>query len=97
MSKHPMQKVYQDKDGTIRFRPNPLVQYMLDHGRVNLNDLAIVPASKADREQLAQLIGYSISGFGDLSYVRDKTFRKAMDRYEKVLSNTLDQKEETEK
>jgi len=30
-----------------------------------------------EREQFAQLIGYSVSGFGDLSYVSDETFETA--------------------
>jgi len=29
--------------------------------------------SQEDREQFAQLIGYSLSGFGELSYVSDET------------------------
>lgn len=30
-----------------------------------------------DREQFAQLIGYSLSGFADLSYVSNKTYNAA--------------------
>jgi len=30
-----------------------------------------------DREQFAQLIGYSLSGFGELDYVSDETYEVA--------------------
>jgi hypothetical protein len=33
-----------------------------------MNDLALMPFSNEDREQFAQLIGYSVSGFGELPY-----------------------------
>ena len=76
--KHPMQKLYRDQTGVIRFRENAIVRYLLDtHGLANMNTLALIPFTKADREQFAQLIGYSVSGFGDLSYVRDETYNRA--------------------
>ena len=39
-----------------------------------MNDLNSRVFSIEDREQFAQLIGYSVSGFGDLSYVSDETW-----------------------
>ena len=33
-----------------------------------------------DREQFAQLIGYSMSDFGELSYVTDRTYMAAMEQ-----------------
>ena len=77
MPKQPMQPIIWA--GTvIRFQQNKLVTHLLDNGGLTMNDLACVPnISRADREQFAQLIGYSVSGFGDLGYVRKKTLRKA--------------------
>lgn len=83
--KHPMQEVVWDGD-VIRFQRNRLVEYLLNNGGIDLNHLARLPnISDADREQFAQLIGYSVSGFGDLSYARRKTVRKADARAEKLI------------
>lgn len=66
--KHPMQPVVLDEDGRPRFKKNAIVRHLLDHGKIDLNQIAELPFSDEDRSQLAQLIGYSTSGFGDLSY-----------------------------
>ena len=68
-NEHPMQPVEID-EGVARFKRNSLVCYLLDsHPMVDMNHLAILPnIPQEDREQFAQLIGYSVSGFGDLSY-----------------------------
>lgn len=66
----PDQPIYMDDEGTIRFVANSFVEYLLRSASFSLHDLMlIVPASKAEREQFAQLIGYSVAGYGDLSYV----------------------------
>lgn len=65
----PIQPLYKDKHGTIRFQANALVRYILDHGGVTLNDLAMEDFPQEDRIQFAQLIGYSLSGFSELPYV----------------------------
>lgn len=63
----PMQPIVM-VNGVARFKENVLVRYLLDHGGIDLNRLALVKCSREDRAQLAQLIGYSVSGYGDLSY-----------------------------
>ena len=74
----PMQEVEVDPNGDHRFRPNALVRYLLDAGGIDMNQLAALPnVSGADHEQFAQLIGYSVSGFGELSYTSDATYAKA--------------------
>jgi len=73
----PIQPLVIDQNGVIRFKANAIVRTLLDMGPLDLNALASMPFSDEDREQLAQLIGYSLSGFGDLSYVRDATFELA--------------------
>lgn len=68
LSWHPMQAVYRDKEGVVRFRPNKIIEWLLDNKRFSLNEIAYMDFKDEDRMQLAQLIGYSVSGFGDLSY-----------------------------
>ena len=70
----PFQPIGADADGVIRFRPNRLVQYLLDHGPFDLNDLAHLPdITNAEHMQLSQLIGYSVSGAGALSFFDHET------------------------
>jgi len=58
-----------DKHGVIRFKKNALVEYLLDNGGIDMNDLAVRGFSDEDRQQFAQLIGYSLGGYSDLGYV----------------------------
>lgn len=75
--KHPMQPIVLDRSGTARFKENNIVRFLLDAGPYDLNKLALMPWSDEDREQLAQLIGYSVSGFGELGYTSDEVYNKA--------------------
>ncbi len=85
MAEHPMQPVIRAADGVIRFQPNPIVRHLLDWAKsrgMGLNELMIRGQtygefSDEDFEQFAQLIGYSVSGFGDLSYARPEAVQKA--------------------
>ena len=77
MSKHPIQPLYTDNSGTIRFKENKIVTFLLDAGPFDLNQLALMNFTQEDREQFAQLIGYSLSGFGELSYVSSDTYDTA--------------------
>lgn len=75
--KHPIQPLYFDDNGVIRFKENAIVHFLLKSGTQDMNSLACFPFSQDDREQFAQLIGYSLSGFGELHYVSDETYAKA--------------------
>ena len=70
--KHPTQPIYLDEVGIARFKPNAIVRFLIDlctqRGIADMNALAIMPFTREDREQFAQLIGYSVSGAGELSY-----------------------------
>lgn len=77
MKKHPIQPIEKSDSGVVRFKANAIVQYLLDHGGIDLNQLATIDFPQADQEQFAQLIGYSLSGFGELSYVSDETYQAA--------------------
>jgi hypothetical protein len=74
---HPMQPIVRDKHRTMRFKSNAIVRFLLDAGPFDMNKLATMPFSREDREQFAQLIGYSVSGFGELPYVRRALVAKA--------------------
>lgn len=75
--KHPIQPLVPDLEGTLRFKQNAIVRFLLDGGRHNMNDLAVMNFSDEDREQFAQLIGYSLRGYGELSYVSDASYETA--------------------
>lgn len=65
-----MQPIVRDPAGVYRFKENKIVRFILDAGPFDLNKIAVMPFSQNDREQFTQLIGYSVSGAGDLSYMR---------------------------
>lgn len=74
--KHPRQPIGWAGD-VIRFKENKIISWMLNMGgegkKFNLNDIVLKyhlgEFNQEDLVQLDQLIGYSVSGFGDLSYV----------------------------
>jgi len=82
--KHPMQKMHVDEHGTVRFVENKIVGFLLDAGPFDLNSLARMEFDDTDWRQFAQLIGYSVSGWGDLSYVTPKQAAKADRRAEQI-------------
>lgn len=83
---HPMQPII-TVDGVARFKENAIVRYLLDAGTIDLNQLAALPFSNEDRNQFAQLIGYSVGGFGDLPYADPKIVKKADKKAEKLLND----------
>jgi hypothetical protein len=68
--RNPMQPIVFDENGTARFKANNIVRYLLDNGPNDLNKLTNIAYvfSADDWSQFAQLLGYSVSGFGDLPY-----------------------------
>jgi hypothetical protein len=77
MAKHPIQPVETDRHGRARFKANAIVRHLLDHGGIDMNRLADLDFSREDREQFAQLIGYSLGGYAELGYVSDDTLGAA--------------------
>lgn len=75
---HPPQPLIRAKDGVVRFKENAIVRFLLDAGPFDMNQLALMPFSDEDRAQFAQLIGYSLGGFGDLSYVTDMEYGRVV-------------------
>lgn len=71
MKKHPLQFVTEDKHGTWRFNQNKIVNDLLEFASkrgFDLNKIAMQDYDIEDRRQFAQLIGYSVSGYDELSY-----------------------------
>lgn len=84
---HPMQPVV-DVNGVHRFKMNAIIDklydYSLRHG-YGLNEIALDNFSDDDRQQFAQLIGYSVSGYGTLGYCNEDVYEKAMLQSEGLL------------
>ena len=85
-----MQPLYKDSDGIIRFQQNAIVRELLDKSQAlgfGLNNLADGEFTQADWEQFYQLIGYSLSGYHELSQVSDKSAREATAEARKLSSD----------
>ena len=74
--KHPRQPIVIDEYGVKRFKQNAIVRELLDRATaakvMDLNVIALMNFSDEDRQQFAQLIGYSLSGYGELSYASEE-------------------------
>lgn len=94
--KLPTQPLVLDQRGVLRFQENRLITKLLDCAskgiKFDLNDAAIYcmkeGISPEEEMQLAQLIGYSVSGFEDLSYVDSKTISKIERKRKRFYENT---------
>ena len=77
--KNPIQPLGKDAKGVLRFKENAIVRHLLDtHPTLGLNQLACMDFTADDRQQFAQLIGYSLSGYSELqSYVDDEAYSTA--------------------
>ncbi|MEG0635816.1 MAG: hypothetical protein RR517_25195 [Pseudomonas sp.] len=89
MSKRqPMQPIVVAADGVIRFKRNQIIKDMLDlcekHG-LGLNEIAMRDYEKDDRSQLMQLIGYSVSAYGNLDCSRSKHVMRADQKAESLV------------
>ena len=77
---HPIQPTEPDALGVLRFKQNKIVSDLLEFSQergFGLNEMARKDYSHEDRVQFAQLIGYSLGGFGELSYVSDSDYSAA--------------------
>lgn len=81
----PLVFVGSDDNRVLRFRENKIVRTLLDHCRelpeeyrMDLNDIACKDFEDWERCQFAQLIGYSVSGYSELSYVSDFEYSRVM-------------------
>lgn len=77
--KNPIQPLATDAQGVVRFKANKIVQHLLDtHPTCDMNALSVLDFTDDDRQQFAQLIGYSLSGYSSLTrYVDDASYYAA--------------------
>ena len=76
-------------EGIARFRENPIVSYLLEIAPTDLNEIGMRfhdnPAAYAE---LAALIGYSVSGWGDLSQSDEESVARADEEAEALSKET---------
>ena len=77
LASHPMQPIALDAHGIPRFKANAIVKWLFDSGLLDLNRTAAMQFSDEDRMQIAQLLGYSVGGYSELSYVTDESYEAA--------------------
>ncbi len=68
-----MQPIEKDRHGVLRFKRNEIVKRLLEFGERHghdMNHIALGDFTDEDRRQFAQLVGYSVSGYASLPYVR---------------------------
>ncbi len=75
-AEHPMQPVIRD-DGVSRFKPNLVVAFLYDAAKRELGGFVEVNFHDDDRAQFAQLIGYRVDAFCDLSFVSEELSHEA--------------------
>ena len=83
MKHQPMQEV-ESINGVLRFRRNKIIDFLFNSGALDLNKIAVMEFPQEDRIQLAQLLGYSLSGFGELSYVDETSYQLAYAKAERT-------------
>lgn len=72
-ARHPLQPLYLDEKGVARFRKNRVVRHLLARGPFDMDYLMTLEGPpQRDFEQFAQLFGYSLSGYRDLSFASDE-------------------------
>jgi hypothetical protein len=93
----PLQPIVRTEAGVIRFQQNKIVNFLLDWASergMSLNELALMDFSIGDREQLAQLIGYSTDGYYDLPYLSDETYQRVEDAVGEFQMKEYQEKQE---
>ena len=85
-----MQSIIMTEDGKLRFRENQIISFLVELAFENgfsLSKIAAMDFSDEDRMQLAQLMGYSVAGYGMLSYVSDESYAKALEMAKAVTES----------
>ena len=65
---------------------NAVVRFLVEHGPTDMNGLAVEDFPQKDEEQFAMLIGYSVSGAGDLSYFSSAMIARADAEAERLIA-----------
>lgn len=82
-----MRELVKDKNGVVRFKQNVIIDWLQETKRIDLNDIArhigLFPIE--DVEEFWQMLGYSVGGYGDLSFVREETIQEADEAMDRLL------------
>jgi hypothetical protein len=89
-AKHPRQPIGIAPDGIVRFKPNALLRLLVDGGHINLN-VVILRAQESripdeDLAQFWQLLGTSISAFGEHDFVSSEEAEACDDEAARVIA-----------
>ena len=87
-----MQPVEMADDGVIRFKANKIIRWLYnlpkDRPIPDLNEISIIAQTSGwedDMVQFWQLLGYSVSGYGDLSFVPPEIIERADAEAETIM------------
>ena len=76
-----------DVNGVIRFKQNAVIRWLFEQGHLNLNRIPVDELPLEDVEEFWQMLGYSVSGYGELSFIRPETVAEADEVAEVILRN----------
>lgn len=95
--KNPIQPLVRDSYGTLWFKSNKIVEALLEFSKskgFGMNEInSRLEVTSDDRQQFAQLIGYSLDGYASLSYVDDEALAAAQEVAEQAPRDTFTAKE----
>lgn len=83
---NPIQPLYTDEHGTLRFKANAIVQHVMENSTVTFNDFAAGNFSVTDQEQFNQLIGVSHGHFEECEVTRRETADTALVMHERGMT-----------
>jgi len=83
----PMQPIYVDGDNIVRFRANAIVRWLVDSGRVDLNDVTknMDSMNRYDIAQFWQMLGTSVSAFCGYDFVPRSVVKRADAKMDALL------------
>ncbi len=88
-----LQPIYLDEEGRARFRVNKIVRFLWDTKKYSAEELRLMPFSEADWQQFNSLIGYSVTGFLEVSNPSERLENEIDAKVQELL---LEAKEENE-
>lgn len=70
---HPLQDIFLDTDGIVKFRENRIIASMFNSGKIDWRKIDRSEFSDEDKRQLAMLMGLSVDDFACLPYIDEDT------------------------
>ena len=87
-----MQPIYLDEHGVVRFKCNEIIKKLVRDKTIDLSEIDFAAFPTPDVEQFFQLLGYSVSGYGDISFVRPETIAAADAKADELLERSKKEK-----